>query len=467
MNCLTNRRVPAAGIAAVLLVFALLSNTRAAAAEEGFVPIFDGTSLKGWHVSSKTGHSRASQQQTGGKWVVENGAIVGSQDIPGNGGIILTDESFGDFEVALEMNNDFGPDSGLFLRSTEDGTAFQAMIDYHANGNLMGIYGEGRLGARPSLRNFMFLEKVTEIRELSMPVAPALPVRPEAWSKFWRHGEWNELRARITGNPPAITTWINGVKFCEWQDPEGVRHPDRGPIALQVHGGGDYTRQFVRYRNIRVKTLHATPDNQLSEAERSEGWQLLFDGKSVAGWMNSDQSAPRTPVQDGCLNPHRAGHYMLVHTQQWSNFVLKLDVRLSPHCNSGVFLRTSSLTPRAGRDVGFNGLEIALDDTQTAGFHDSGALYDLSRPTRNAMRPIGEWNHLQLTARGATIEVEMNGEPVNTIDLSKFTAANRRPDGSEHKFDVVYKDHPALGYIGLQDHGSPCWYKNIKLKRLE
>jgi hypothetical protein len=83
------------------------------------------------------------------------------------------------------------------------------------------------------------------------------------------------------------------------------------------------------------------------------------------------------------------------------------------------------------------------------------------------MRPIGEWNHLQLTARGPTIEVEMNGEPVNTIDLSKFTAANRRPDGSEHKFDVVYKDHPALGYIGLQDHGSPCWYKNIKLKRLE
>src|SRR4051812_24931861 len=112
--------------------------------EAGFVPLFDGQSLKGWHVSAQTGHSRASKNMTGGKWVVENGVLIGSQDIPGNGGIIITDEELGDYEIVLEMNNDFGPDSGLFLRSTEDGTAFQAMIDYHANGNLMGLYGEGK-----------------------------------------------------------------------------------------------------------------------------------------------------------------------------------------------------------------------------------------------------------------------------------------------------------------------------------
>jgi hypothetical protein len=68
---------------------------------------------------------------------------VGSQDKPGNGGILITDKAYGDFEIALEMRNDFGPDSGLFLRSTEKGEAYQAMIDYHAGGNLMGIYGEG------------------------------------------------------------------------------------------------------------------------------------------------------------------------------------------------------------------------------------------------------------------------------------------------------------------------------------
>jgi hypothetical protein len=151
------------------------------------------------------------------------------------------------------MNNDFGPDSGLFLRSTEDGTAYQALIDYHSGGSLMGVYGEGKLGGKPSIANFHFADKVTVIlQQTNSPVA--LPVLPESWPSFWRHGQWNELRAKIVNNPPTITTWINGVKFMEWTETQ-KRHPDTGGIALQVHGGGDYTKQFVRYRNIRVKKI--------------------------------------------------------------------------------------------------------------------------------------------------------------------------------------------------------------------
>ena len=222
----------------------------------GFVSIYDGKTLAGWHVSAKSGHSGASKHESGGRWVVEDGAITGSQDIPGNGGLIVTDEQFGDFEVKLEMKNDFGPDSGLFLRSTEDGKAWQAMIDYHAGGNVMGIYGEG-LGGNPHVRNYSFTDKVTEITDKPTGVPPTpLPVLPDAWAQFWRHGQWNELRARIENNPPHITTWINGVKIMEWQEKE-VRHHGKGSIALQVHGGGDFTKQFVRYRNIQVKRLDA------------------------------------------------------------------------------------------------------------------------------------------------------------------------------------------------------------------
>lgn len=225
------------------------------AADTPWRVIFDGRTLAGWHVSAKTGHSAASKHQSGGRWVVEDGVIVGSQDIPGNGGILLTDEQFSDFEVSLEMRNDFGPDSGLFLRSTEDGTAYQAMIDYHEGGNLMGIYGEGKLGGRPSIHSWSFLKNVTDIVENTAgdPKLP-LPVLPESWRFFWRHGEWNELRARITANPPTITTWINGVKFSEWTETT-KRHPDTGSIGLQVHGGGDFTRQFVRYRQVKVRVL--------------------------------------------------------------------------------------------------------------------------------------------------------------------------------------------------------------------
>jgi hypothetical protein len=205
-------------------------------------------------------------------------------------------------------------------------------------------------------------------------------------------------------------------------------------------------------------------DNELTDGEKEAGWLLLFDGKTTAGWINSDRSAPRTPVENGALNPHGAGHYMLVHEKQWGDFVLALDFKIAPHCNSGIFVRTSSLDPRPGKDVGFNGLEVAIDDTKTAEFVDTGALYDLSKPTRNTMRSVGEWNHIEITCRGPLIEIVLNGEKVNTIDLDKFTEPNRRPDGSPHKFDVAYKDHPRKGYIGLQDHGSPCWFKNIKLR---
>jgi hypothetical protein len=220
--------------------------------DEGFTPIFNGKTLDGWKVSAKTGHSRASGNKTGGRWVVEEGVMVGSQDVPGNGGIIITEKEYGNFEVALEMKNDFGPDSGLFLRSTDTGKCYQAMIDYHKDGNLMGVYGEG-IGGKPNVFNFKFTDKVTEIKVAEYKPFPC-PVTADEWPKFWKHGEWNELRARIEGNPPKITTWVKGVKFMEFQDTE-KRLSDKGGIALQVHGGGDYTKQFVRYRNIRVKEL--------------------------------------------------------------------------------------------------------------------------------------------------------------------------------------------------------------------
>lgn len=251
---------PVVRVVPVAALCLALATATATAQEPGWESLFDGKSLAGWHVSAKTGHSRTSQNMSGGRWVVEDSAVVGSQDVPGNGGIVLTDREFGNFEVVVEMRNDFGPDSGLFLRSTEDGKAYQAMIDYHAGGNLMGIYGEG-LGGKPHIRNYNFEDVVTKInlKAIGDPAVP-FPVLPEAWPAFWRHGEWNELRARIVGgDKPTITTWINGVKISEWTETE-ARHPPRGRIALQIHGGGspaDYAGKFVRYRGMKVREIAA------------------------------------------------------------------------------------------------------------------------------------------------------------------------------------------------------------------
>jgi hypothetical protein len=206
--------------------------------------------------------------------------------------------------------------------------------------------------------------------------------------------------------------------------------------------------------------------NTLTEKEKQAGWQLLFNGHTTKGWMSiTGERLPEWHVQDGCLNPHPCD-YMLVYGTPLENYVLALDFKITPHCNSGIFVRTMPLTSRADKNVGYNGIEIAIDDTKSASYYDTGAFYDLVKPTKNAMKVIGEWNHIIITSDRNRMSVVLNGEPVSRIDLDEFREPNKRPDGSAHKFDVAYKDHPRKGYIGLQDHGSDCWFRNIKLKRL-
>lgn len=215
-----------------------------------------------------------------------------------------------------------------------------------------------------------------------------------------------------------------------------------------------------------LPAISSAEQNALTDQERKDGWQLLFDGKSTKGWLDSkEKPVDDSHVQADGLNPHPC-NYMLIYEKPQSDFVLSLEFKLSKGCNSGVFIRTWPLTPRPGKDVGFNGIEIAVDDTKNADFHDTGAIYDLVKPSKNAMKAAGEWNKMVVTCDRNQIAIELNGETVTRMDLDQWTEKNKRPDGSEHKFDVAFKDHPRQGYIGLQDHGSDCWYRNIKLKPL-
>ena len=227
-----------------------------------FRPLFNGTDLTGWHVNPV----EIPWQGTGGGWVEEDGVIAGFQDPPGNGGILLTDEQFGDFEVILEVLPDWrGPNSGLYLRSTEDGKAYQAMIDYHENGNVGDIYRE-RLDAQGS-RSFNLVGVYSDgaktnligVNAVAAPQPQAQPLINFAdfGTRIWKVNEWNEIRARVVGNPPTIDTWVNGHQIAHYVSEkkfEGILG-DTGAIALQIHGGGEFpSTARVRFRNIRVRT---------------------------------------------------------------------------------------------------------------------------------------------------------------------------------------------------------------------
>jgi hypothetical protein len=208
-------------------------------------------------------------------------------------------------------------------------------------------------------------------------------------------------------------------------------------------------------------------DNELTPEEKAAGWILLFDGKTLDGWTRSDGKPSNRGVDHDAINPHRNGSYMLVYDKEFSNFELTCDFKVTPQCNSGIFVRTYPLTPRKGKDVGYNGIEVAIDDGIKEGYHATGAIYDLSPVLVDATKPTGQWNHIDIVCNGPRISVELNGKMVNSIDLAEFTKPSVRPNGTQHKFDVAYKDHPKHGYIGLQDHGSPCWFKNIKLREMK
>ena len=220
------RLPPLAALVAPALLFA--------AVPEGFTPLFNGKDLTGWHIS-QTNHHGNSQG-----WSVKDGVILATQDRPGNGGILLTDRKYRDFEVSLEVNPDWGCDGGLFLRSNEKGQAYQVMIDYLEGGSVGGIYGEG-LSALPDGTG----EKVNR-----------------DWMKHWKKGEWNTLRARIEGDVPHIRVWLNDAPLVDWTDTANHAKDGatEGMIALQVHFTNEKTPRwkpggFHRFRYVAVKEL--------------------------------------------------------------------------------------------------------------------------------------------------------------------------------------------------------------------
>jgi lysophospholipase L1-like esterase len=240
-----------------------------AAVEEGFISLFDGKTLKGWHKNpNKIGHG------TGGIWLAEDGTITGSQDPPGsgNGGILLTDEKFGDFELRLDIKPDWGVCSGLFLRSNDSGQCLQMMVDYHDGGNVGHIYGEGTGGfnTRPfDINGEMKDGKLVGLKFADKDEKPPITysISGEKYCALYKVNEWNEVRVVCVGEHPRITTWINGEKVCEFDgatytgsgyDKEGVAKTlgREGSIAVQVHGGGGWPKDGkCSWKNIRIKKL--------------------------------------------------------------------------------------------------------------------------------------------------------------------------------------------------------------------
>jgi hypothetical protein len=203
-------------------------------------------------------------------------------------------------------------------------------------------------------------------------------------------------------------------------------------------------------------------DNELSDAERAEGWQLLFNGRDLTGWKNNTDKPVEAKLKDGTVNPYGSGGYLLVYEKPYGDFILKCEVKMSqPDCNSGIFVRTGDLD-----DPVYSGLEVQVSSETTPSRNGFGSIYDLVAPSKDATKGAGKWDTVEIRCEGPMVNVTVNGEEVASINCNEWDQPGRRPDGSQHKFGKAIKDFPRKGYIGLQDHGHDVWYKNIKLKEL-
>jgi sugar phosphate isomerase/epimerase len=147
----------------------------------------------------------------------------------------------------------------------------------------------------------------------------------------------------------------------------------------------------------------------------------------------------------------------------YGDFVLELDFKVPENGNSGVFIRTGNV-----RNPVNTGIEIQIHATTDGAAHGQcGAVYDCLSPSKTAVRKPGEWNHYIITCLDNKIYVNLNGEDIIDMDLDLWTEAHKNPDGSPNKFPTAYKDMPRAGYLGLQYHGNPVWFRNLKIKSLD
>jgi len=166
---------------------------------------------------------------------------------------------------------------------------------------------------------------------------------------------------------------------------------------------------------------------------------------------------------EGVLSPTPGAGGDIWTKERYGNFTLELDFKVPEGGNSGVFVRTGSIENWINTAI-----EIQIHATTDGTKHGQcGAVYDCLSPSKTAVKKPGEWNHYIITCLDNKIYVNLNGEDIIDMDLDLWTEPHKNPQGTKNKFPIPYKDMPREGHLGLQYHGNPIWFKNLKIKSFD
>lgn len=441
----------------LLLILMLIVSVVSAKKKDGWKSLFNGKDLTGWH-----------QLNGQAQYHVEKGEIVGTTVSNTPNSFLATDKDYGDFILELDLLVANDMNSGIQFRSISQPQVmngrvhgYQCEVDPSTRAWSGGIYDEAR-------RGWLYTG------DFNVAAKPA-----------FKMGQWNHYRIECVGS--SIRTWLNGVPVAYVLDdmtPSGL-------IALQVHAieGKDQPGKQIRWKNIRIKTIDLkateTPDvfvvnllpNTLCQAEKEQGWKLLFDGKTTNGWkgvgMNQFPS-DGWKVEDASLmviaNPSEtAGKGVdIISDEKYSAFEFQFEFNFAEGANSGVKYFTGNGGPSIGLEYQI------IDDKKHAdaklgvdGNRTMASLYDLIPADKQERftKPAGEWNIGRIVVYPDNrVEHWLNGmkvvEYVRGSNIYKALVARSKYKEFD-QFGMV-KEAPIL----LQYHFDEVKFRSLKIKKL-
>jgi hypothetical protein len=205
-----------------------------------------------------------------------------------------------------------------------------------------------------------------------------------------------------------------------------------------------------------------TTQPTLTDAEKTAGWKLLFDGVSTTGWrgLGMDGFPSVWVVQDGCLRclGGYKGANDLVTTDEYQNFELSFEWMIPKlKGNSGVKYRVQE---KKGQGYAFGCEYQCMCDPDATDIHASGALYDVFAPQGKKLNPQGQFNQSLIVVRGNHVEHWLNG--VKVVDAEFGSDAMKAALATSHFRNSDWGKNP-VGHIILQDHHSEVFFRNIKI----
>jgi serine/threonine protein kinase len=406
--------------------------------EQGYRSLFSGKDLSGWVVDS--GDPEA--------WAVRDGDLYVNAT-PQARGWLLTREDFADFVLLFDYQLSGAANTGVAIRAAPgDGLPFWIA----AKGGPKHLEVQLQDDSFPAYARQSILEQTGALFGLALD--RAAKVKPI--------GEWNAAEITVRGR--WATTVINGDTVLRTRLDDFAKQEKKilglsrraGRIGFQNHTG------VARFRNIRIRELNE-PAIALPADDR---FTPMFNGRNFDGWYVDHGDARAWAVDGGMVVASGATDVddrgWLLTRQDYDHFLLRLEFKLARGGNSGVTFRAAPGESRfVARDKYHPEIQI-FDDADPAWSdklqpaQTTGALYNLARNAAARLKPLGEWNTMEVMAWGRWLFVSVNGYPTLDVDLDDFKTQAESLPGLKR----------ATGRIGLQNWQGTVQYRNVQVRRL-